>query len=357
MPPDKIRPFNDPRVSLKSAILNGYTYGYLHSLPPQGAPKRGTIILVHGFPDISFGWRYQIPLLTKLGLEVIAPDCLGYGRSDSPPTSNISAYTYKRIADDIEELCRQLGISTVMLGGHDWGGSIVYRVAQFKRHLVKAFFSICTPYEMPRPFYTPLKQLVAKQLPNFTYQLHFVSGELEQVIRSPAEIRAFLNCLYGARTITTDGTRGQTAWDATGRVALDLLPKMGKTKLLTDEEMDYYVNEYSRHGINGPLNWYRSREAMYLDDLDFFFDGPKTDAEKYKKKVIGVEQPCLFVSATRDQALQEWMSKSMEDRIPKLTRRTVETSHWVLWEKPEDVNRHIGEWMEKVLGEEGKSKL
>ncbi|KAK5946351.1 hypothetical protein PMZ80_000493 [Knufia obscura] len=348
---DKLRP-NDPRVSHKTAILNGYTYGYLHALP--SGPKYATIVLIHGFPDLSFGWRYQIPFLTNLGYEVIAPDCLGYGRSDSPPTSRIAAYTYRRIADDIEELCRQLGISSIILGGHDWGGAIVYRVSQFKRDLVKAVFSICTPYEMPRAGYTPLKQLVAKQIPNFAYQLHFASGEIEEAVQSPSEIRSFLNSLYGARTVTADGSRGGSAFDANGRVALDLLPKMGKSKLLSDEEMDYYVREYARHGINGPLNWYRAREAMFLDDLDFFFDGPGTVAEKAKGRVIGIEQPCLFVFATRDMALQEWMSRQMAGRIPRLTRRDVEASHWALWERPEVVNGHIGEWLGKVVGERSK---
>jgi len=354
---DKLKPFHDPRISLKSAILNGYTYGYLHALPSSGAPPRATVVLIHGFPDISFGWRYQIPFLAGLGLEVIAPDCLGYGRSDSPPTCSIKDYTYKHIATDIAALCSQLGIQSIILGGHDWGGAIVYRVSQYQPKLVKAVFSICTPYELPRPAFLPLAQLVAKQVPNFTYQLHFASGELEAAIKSPTEIRQFLHALYGARTVTADGSRGQSAFDANGRVGLDLLPKMGKTKLLSDEEMDYYVHEYSRHGINGPLNWYRTREANFLDDLDFFFDGPKTDAKKYEKKVIKVEQPTLFVFATRDTALQEWMSKNMEDRIPRLTRRTVQAGHWALWERPKECNEIIGEWIEKFLKTEVGSKL
>lgn len=359
MPVDKLKPFNDSRVSFKSAVLNGYTYGYLHSLPSSSKPTRGTIVLIHGFPDISFGWRYQIPFLTSLGFEVIAPDCLGYGRSDSPPTHTITAYTYRRIADDIETLCQQLQIPEIILGGHDWGGAIVYRVSQFKPSLVKAVFAICTPYQVPRAQYLPLKQLVAQQIPNFAYQLHFISGDIERAVQSPDQIRAFLHSLYGARTITNDGSRGQAAFDANGKVALDLLPRMGKTKLLSDEEMDYYVTEYARHGINGPLNWYRSREEMFLDDLDFFFDGPKTDPKKFEKSAIGIEQPCLYVFATKDMALQEWMSKSMEARIPKLTRRTVKAGHWALWERPEECNAAIGEWIEKTIGRDGslKSKL
>jgi pimeloyl-ACP methyl ester carboxylesterase len=38
---------------------------------------------IHGFPDLSIGWRYQIPHILKLGFRVIAPDCIGYGRSVS----------------------------------------------------------------------------------------------------------------------------------------------------------------------------------------------------------------------------------------------------------------------------------
>lgn len=355
MAPDKLRIKDDSRYTLRSAILNGYTYGYIHA-EPKG-PKRGTVVLIHGFPDISFGWRYQIPVLQDLGLEVIAPDCLGYGRSDSPPTNKITAYTYRRISDDIATLCAQLHISSIILGGHDWGGAIVYRVAQFYPKLVSAVFAICTPYEMPRPFYTPLKQLVAKQIPNFAYQLHFVSGEIEEHVRSKREIRNFLNSLYGARTIKPDGSKGDTAFDANGRVDLALLPKMGKTRLMTEEELDYYVDEYARHGVNGPLNWYRSREAMFLDDLDFFFDGPKTEASQWtgEKATIKIEQPLLYVFATRDMALQDWMSKQMQARIPKLVRRDVEASHWALWEKPEEVNKHIVEFVDNFLKQQQRT--
>lgn len=359
MPVDKIRP-NDPRVAQKIAILNGFTYGYLHSLPPPGTQKRGTIVLLHGFPDLSLGWRYQIPLFTSLGLEVIAPDCLGYGRSDAPGTHQISAYTYKRIAEDIATLCAQHSISEIILGGHDWGGSIVYRVAQLKPQLVKSVFSICTPYQMPRPRYMPLKQMVETLVPNFGYQLHFVSGEIEEAVQSPQDIRNFLNGMYGARTVEPDGSRGKVLWDAAKGVALNELSRMGKTKLLNDEEMDYYVKEYSRNGINGPLNWYRAFEARFLDDLDFFFSGSKTDPND--KKEIKVEQPFLFVLATKDAALQEWMSRGMDRSIPKLSRAKVEAGHWAFWEKPEEVNAILGKWTREVglpslKSQGGQSKL
>jgi pimeloyl-ACP methyl ester carboxylesterase len=74
MPTDKIAVRGDSRVQLRSAHLRGRTYGYLYA-PAPGA--KGTVILIHGFPDISMGWRYQIPLFLSMGYSVIAPDCMG----------------------------------------------------------------------------------------------------------------------------------------------------------------------------------------------------------------------------------------------------------------------------------------
>lgn len=358
------QPQIDPRYTYRSALLNGHTYSYIHVLPPPSVPHRATIILVHGFPDLSFTWRNQIPILTNLGLEVIAPDCLGYGRSDSPPSSHLQPYTFTAVADDLEELCRQLRLNSIILGGHDWGGAVVYRVALLKPDLVSAVFSICTPYAPPSPHYMPLAQQVHKQLPNFGYQLHFASGELEHVVVGRDMIRGFLNALYGARSLGVEGKRGDSAFDVKGKVKTELLTKMGKTRLLSDDVMEFYVTEYARHGINGPLNWYRTREQNYLNELDAFFDGVGTDPSKYKSggewvEKIKIKQPTLFVHATKDSALPEWMGRGMDAVIPRLTRRTVEGSHWVCWEKPGEINAILQEWLGGILkGLEGeKSKL
>jgi pimeloyl-ACP methyl ester carboxylesterase len=344
---DKIKPFHDPRVQFRSAHLNGKTYGYLYSPRSPTATNRGTIILVHGFPDLSFGWRYQIPFLTSLGLDVIAPDCMGYGRTDAPPYT-LADYTYKRIAADIGSLCSQLSLSSIILGGHDWGGAIVYRLAQYHPQLVKAIFVICTPYSAPRPTYMPLAQQVATLLPNFGYQLHFASGELETECATPHTIRQFLMNLYGART--PDGTFAFSA-----EKGIDIPRQRQLTtpsRILSEDELSYYVQEYSRHGIRGPLNWYRTQEHNYLNDLDYFFEGGKKTS-----KEVGVDQETLFVLATKDQALRPWMAAKMGERIKKLSRREVDAGHWCLWERPGEVNKMIGEWLETKVWGVGKGKL
>jgi soluble epoxide hydrolase / lipid-phosphate phosphatase len=114
------------------------------------------------------------------------------GRTDAP-AHTLSDYGCRRIADDMAELCRQLDLSSVLLGGHDWGGFVVYRIALYYPKLVTALFSVCTPYSPPNLKYEPLGIFVAKLVPNFQYQCHFASGEVEEKIQSRQEIRNFLN--------------------------------------------------------------------------------------------------------------------------------------------------------------------
>ncbi|KAH0843889.1 epoxide hydrolase [Fonsecaea pedrosoi] len=350
---DKIKVKNDPRVSFRSAFLNGRTYGYLFSPASGSVPKRGTVFLIHGFPDISMGWRYQIPFFTKLGLDVVAPDSMGYGRTDAPKWT-LQDYSFKRAADDLAELCRQMGLSKIILGGHDWGGSIVYRVAQYCPDLIAAVFSICTPYSPPNASYEPLGILVQKRLPNFGYQEHFVSGEIEEAVRSKDEIRQFLVNMYGGRTVDTR----EVAFDAHKGLDLARQRRMGATRLLTPDELDYYVDEYARHGVHGPLNWYRTREVNYMNEWRDFYDNGRKDPRQADRDTQ-LRQEVLFVLSTKDQALKPFMAAKMGERIPRLTRRDVDAGHWALWEKPEDCNRLIGEWLEaKVFPTFGRdSKL
>jgi pimeloyl-ACP methyl ester carboxylesterase len=350
MSTSKLLPFHDPRITLKSANLNGRTYGYIFMPRAANTPNNGTIVLIHGFPDLAFGWRYQIPFLSSLGLDVIAPDSLGYGRTDSP-AHGLEPFTYKRIANDIATLCTQLGLSRIILGGHDWGGAIVYRIALYHPQLIRAVFAICTPYNPPVPTYTPLAIQVATKLPNFGYQLVFASGVLEENCNTPLGIRQFLMNMYGART-----SKGEFAFSAEGGPILAKQQQITTpSKIISEEELDYYVQEYSRHGLRGPLNWYRTQEDNFVDEYAFFFkNGKETD------KRVKVEQETLFVLAKKDQALKEWMAEKMEQRVPKLTRRSVDAGHWCLWEKPEEMNGIIGDWLkEKVFGKEGgrESKL
>lgn len=71
-----------------------------------------------------------------------------------------------------------------------------------------------------------------------------------------------------------------------------------------------------------------------------------------------IQIPTLFIAASRDKALPPLLSKGMEQYVPNLTRRQVDTSHWALIEAPEQVNEYIWQWLEPLLrGASDKSRL
>jgi haloalkane dehalogenase len=89
-----------------------------------GAP---VVLLMHGEPSWSYLYRTMIPVLMAAGLQVVAPDLVGFGRSDKP--SERSDYTYARHVEWMRELLfDRLGLTDITLVGQDWGGLIGLRL-------------------------------------------------------------------------------------------------------------------------------------------------------------------------------------------------------------------------------------
>lgn len=91
-------------------------------------PADGVIVLcMHGEPSWSYLYRKMIPVLTNAGLRVIAPDLVGFGKSDKP--SQKSDYTYARHVAWMQELLVDtLDLQDVTFFGQDWGGLIGLRL-------------------------------------------------------------------------------------------------------------------------------------------------------------------------------------------------------------------------------------
>lgn len=100
----------------------GYRVHYLDEGPSQGQP----VLLLHGEPTWSYLYRKMIPPLTKAGLRVIAPDLLGFGRSDKP--MDRATHTYAFHVDTMTKLVTALDLRDVTFFGQDWGGLIGLRV-------------------------------------------------------------------------------------------------------------------------------------------------------------------------------------------------------------------------------------
>lgn len=249
--------------------------------------------------------------------------------------------TFKRASDDIAALASHLGLSRIILGGHDWGGAVVYRAALWQPDLVAAFFVISTPFAAPRVTY--VDQAVA--LPTLHYQLQFRTDAVQDYIGAPdaqnaTRVRQVLNTIYGA--LLPDGS---SAFNASGDgFTFELLDQVTEdTTLLSTEELDFYVDSYLADPFNRTLNWYRTGELNWEDELVFLPDNA-TYSAKYA-------QPGLYIGGTQDTALPPVLSTGMEAYFDSLSRGEVDGGHWIMWEKPEEVNGFVDTWLAgHVLG-------
>lgn len=92
----------------------------------EGSENEKTIFLFHGQPSWSYLYRHMIPLLVAAGYRVIAPDLIGFGKSDKP--TNINDVTYQHQVDWMSDFIKKLDITDAAAFFQDWGGMIALRV-------------------------------------------------------------------------------------------------------------------------------------------------------------------------------------------------------------------------------------
>jgi haloalkane dehalogenase len=104
-------------------ISDGLRVHYLDEGPPDAAP----VLLLHGEPSWSFLYRTMIPVLVAAGHRCVAPDLVGFGRSDKP--SEPADYTYQRHVDWMSEaVFDRLDLERITFFGQDWGGLVGLRL-------------------------------------------------------------------------------------------------------------------------------------------------------------------------------------------------------------------------------------
>ncbi len=85
-----------------------------------------TVLLMHGEPTWSFLYRKLIPIIRAADFRVIAPDLIGFGRSDKPALQE--DYSYQRHVDWMQDFIDQTSLQNIILVCHDWGGLIGLRL-------------------------------------------------------------------------------------------------------------------------------------------------------------------------------------------------------------------------------------
>ncbi len=114
------------------------------------------IVLLHGFPEFWYSWRFQIPFLAEHGYTVVAPDLRGYNETDKPR----KGYDIPTLLRDIEGLVKGLGQQKATIVGHDWGGVLAWAFAMNYPEMTQCLIVLNAPHPaaMMREMRT-LKQL------------------------------------------------------------------------------------------------------------------------------------------------------------------------------------------------------
>lgn len=115
----------------------------LHTVT-AGNPEGKVMLLLHGFPEYSLGWKKQIGFFAEKGFRVIAPDQRGYNLSSKP--KGVKAYRMETLVADIVALIKQLSTQKIILAGHDWGGAIAWEVAGQYPELIEKLVILNMPH-------------------------------------------------------------------------------------------------------------------------------------------------------------------------------------------------------------------
>ncbi|KAK9809146.1 hypothetical protein WJX72_010179 [[Myrmecia] bisecta] len=130
----------NPGLAHSYVTVNGVR---LHTVSTGRAAGKKLLLLIHGFPELWYSWRYQLQAFCD-DFEVLAFDLRGYGDSDRP--QGLEHYTMDKLVGDVVGLVKELGYKSACLMGHDWGGNIAWHVAAVHPEVVERLVICCSPH-------------------------------------------------------------------------------------------------------------------------------------------------------------------------------------------------------------------
>jgi pimeloyl-ACP methyl ester carboxylesterase len=262
------------------------------------------VVLLHGFPELWYSWRHQLPALADAGYRAIAPDLRGYGRSSAP--REIEAYSLEAVCGDFIGLLDRLGEDPAVFVGHDWGAAVAWQLALEHPERVAAVAGLSVPF-VPRAPAEPISVLRRARGEDF-YMVWFQEpGVAEKALER--DVR---------RTLTAT-----TAWTAAWGGGDDQPPLPA---WLTEEDLKVYVETFERTGFSGGLNYYRNIDRNW-----------ERGAHLADRRI---EQPALFITGSRDPVKQFMPAEAMDGWVTDLHAviQVDGAGHWVQQERPDEVN-------------------
>jgi pimeloyl-ACP methyl ester carboxylesterase len=273
------------------------------------------VVLCHGFPELSYSWRHQLPALATAGYRVLAPDMRGYGDSSAP--SETAAYDIVNLCADMCGLLDAVGEQSAIFVGHDWGANVAWQLALLHPERVRAVAGLSVPF-VPRAPAPPIP-IMRRHLGEDFYIVWFQApGIADEALAR--DVR---------RTLTT--SRQWTAqWaEDDGRVPRG-------PEWLSPQELEVYVETFERTGFTGGLNWYRNI------DRNWELTAPVAERR--------VEQPAMFLTGELDLVRRFMPAEAMRGWVTNLRAEVVVqgAGHWVQQQSPEQVNAALLEFLAGV---------
>ncbi len=262
------------------------------------------IVLLHGFPEFWYSWRFQIGELGKY-FKVVAPDLRGYNKTDKP--EGIENYKINILLDDILGLIKGLGENKAIIVGHDWGGALAWDFAKrFPEVTEKLIVLNCPPIDILQ------KEIAANptQRKRSGYIFAFQQPELPEK-RLSKDGYAALKMIY--LNLSTSRKTRKNVWN--------------------EEILTKYVEALKLPSLSCGINYYRAAVRHPLR------------AKQVRKKV---QADTLVIWGEEDLAL----GKELANHFPAIVEGSYtikfipKIGHWVQLEAPEVVNQYILDFLE-----------
>ncbi len=285
------------------------------------------VVLLHGFPELAYSWRHQIPALAAAGFRAIAPDQRGYGQTDAP--ANVEDYCADELIADVSGLLDALELESATFVGHDWGALVLWYMAMLAPERIDRLIILNIPHS-PRPPVDPI-EIFRQRFGNEFYIVNFQdSDEADRAFA--ADPVQFFNMMMRKNQVR----RAQFEQLPAAMKSLSLLEVMAREQasgapLLTDEERDYFASAFTKSGFTGPINWYRNWTRNW---------------ERLKGVEQTIDVPTLFIGAVDDVIISPEFIEGMKPLVSNLELHMLEPcGHWSQQEHPEQVNRLIIDWL------------